>query len=56
MHTARRMWTDETFDQFEFEAEDDPRLAHFAIVMYAMAAVAATVLTIFLVLHSPMHY
>lgn len=50
------MWNDQQLDQYVFEAEEDPMLGHFAVVMYLIAAVAATLVTILVVLRSPMHY
>ena len=49
------MWTDQELNQYAFDAEADPELGHFAVVMYVLAAVAATVLTIVVVHYSPMH-
>ena len=50
------MWTDQELNQYAYEPEDDPRLAHMAVILYTVAAVAATLVTIVLVLRSPMHY
>jgi len=55
MHVGDRMWTDQELNQYAYEPEDDPRLAHLAVILYTFAAVAATVLTIVIVLYSPMH-
>lgn len=56
MHVVDHMWTDQELDQFAYDAEDAPRLAHMAVILYTFAAVAATLVTIVLVLRSPMHY
>ena len=50
------MWTDQEAEPDYFEVEGDPTLAHFAVVMYLLAAAAATLVTIFIVIRSPMHY
>lgn len=49
------MWTDQELNQYAFDPEADPVLGHFAVIMYVLAAVAATALTIFMVIRSPMH-
>ena len=49
------MWTDQDLDQYAYDPEGDPVLAHFAIILYILAAVAGTVLTILIVMRSPMH-
>ena len=49
------MWTDQELDQFAYSPEDDPTLAHWAVILYVLAAVAATLVTIVIVLRSPMH-
>jgi hypothetical protein len=49
------MWTDQDLEQYAYDPEDDPVLAHFSIILYLLAAVTSTLLTIYIVLHSPMH-
>ena len=49
------MWTDQELDQFAYSPEDDPALAHWAVILYVLAAVAATLVTLVLVMRSPMH-
>lgn len=49
------MWTDQALDQYAYDPEDDPRLGRLAVVLFAFAALAGTLLTILLVLRSPMH-
>lgn len=50
------MWTDQELNQFAFDPEDDPRLAHVAIALYLAAAVASALVTILIVMRSPMHF
>ena len=49
------MWTDQDLDQYAYNPEGDPTLAHFSVILYLLAAVASTLVTIYIVLHSPMH-
>ena len=55
MHVFAGMWTDQDLDQYAYDPEGDPALGHFTIILYVLAALAATLLTIFITLHSPMH-
>jgi hypothetical protein len=49
------MWTDQELDQYAYDPEADPRLAHWTVILYVLAAVASTIVTIVIVLRSPMH-
>lgn len=49
------MWTDQEFVQYAYDPEDDPRLGHLAIILYLAAALTSALVTIYLVLQSPMH-
>jgi hypothetical protein len=49
------MWTDQELDQYAYDPEDDPMLGHLSVILYLVAAAASVVLTIYLVLRSPMH-
>jgi hypothetical protein len=49
MHRVGRMWTDQDPHHLVLRPEEDPRIGRVAVLMFLLAAIAATAVTIFLI-------
>jgi hypothetical protein len=49
------MWTDLETHMFTHQPEDDPALGRYLVILLIIAAVAATLVAIYIALHAPMY-